>query len=301
MPPRRRQPNARKPQPIPAFFLYDEPLRTPDAETIHAETIAARSQPRDWTIQPHRHHGLRQVVLLHSGGVTASIDGVESQVRAPALLVLPPGCVHAFRFEAGTAGIVVSWGGALPAGTPTEEAALATLFDRGAVHALERKELRATDTLRVGELLLKEFARAAAGRDLALRGLLATFLANLQRLVREPDPQPADPAQRNRELVARFRALADQYFREHRPLSAYASALGCSVVRLRRACLAVAGQPPLELVQQRLVVEAARQLRYTTTAVSEIAYALGFDDPAYFTRFFTRLMGAPPRKFRQRG
>lgn len=298
---RRRPPAPGPSRSIPAFFLYGEPLHAPDAEAIHVETIAARSQPRDWTIQPHRHHGLRQVVVVRSGGVVASIDGVEAQVRAPALLVLPPGCVHAFRFDSGTTGIVVSWGGALPAGTPVEEAALSTLFNQGAVHALDRRELHATDALRVGELLLQEFSRAAAGRDLALRGLLAALLANLQRLVHEPESPGTDPARRNRQLVARFRALVDQHFREHRPLSGYASALGCSVLRLRRACRAVAGQPPLELVQQRLVVEAARQLRYTTAPVSEIGYALGFDDPAYFTRFFTRLMGAAPRAFRERG
>jgi AraC family transcriptional activator of pobA len=32
--------------------------------------------------------------------------------------------------------------------------------------------------------------------------------------------------------------------------------------------------------------------------VSEIAYALGFDDPAYFTRFFSQRTGISPRAFR---
>lgn len=286
---------------IPAFFLYGEPLRTPDAAAIHIETIAARSQPRGWTIQPHRHHALRQLLLLRSGSVEASIDGVEHQLRAPALLVLPAGCVHAFRFAIGTAGYVVSFHGPLPAATPGEEAALRALFDRSGVHALAPGELRATATLPVAELLLQEFLRAAPGRDLALRGLLATFLANLQRLVRQPAAGGSEGASRDRLLVAQFRALVDARFREHWALGRYAQALGCSVVRLRRACLAVAGQPPAQVVQQRLMVEAARQLRYTTTAVSEVAYALGFNDPAYFSRFFTRQMGVAPRPFRQAG
>ena len=301
MPPRHRPTAARRTESIPAYFLYGEPPQAPDANTIHVETIAARSQPRDWTIQPHRHHALRQLVLLRTGGVVASIDGKESRVRAPALLVLPPDCVHAFRFDADTGGIVVSWGGALPAGLPVDASALSSLFDRGAAHALDRAELRATDTLRLGDLLLNEFSRAAPGRELALRGLLGALLANLQRLVRETGAQRTDPAHRSSELVWRFRALVDQRHRDHRRLADYAAALGCSVARLRRACLEVTGQPPLALVQQRLAVEAARQLRYTASAVSEIAYALGFEDPAYFTRFFTRLMGMSPRSFRDSG
>lgn len=294
----KRQTDAR----IPAFFLYGEPLRTPDAQAVHIETIAARSEPRGWTIQPHRHHALRQLLLVHRGSVAASIDGVEQTLRGPALLVLPAGCVHAFRFAAGTDGFVVSFSGALPAGTPAEETALRALFDHSGMHRLDAKELRATDTLRIAQLLLQEFLRAAPGRDLALRGLLATFLANLQRLVRHVQQAAGtEAADRERVLVAQFRALVDLHYREHWSLARYGQALGCSVVRLRRACLAVGGQTPVSLVQQRLVVEAARQLRYTTTAISEVAYSLGFADPAYFTRFFTRLMGVAPRSFRQAG
>ena len=48
-------------------------------------------------------------------------------------------------------------------------------------------------------------------------------------------------------------------------------------------------------------MEAKRQLHYTSSPVSEIAYALGFEDPAYFTRFFSRLTGESPRAFRGRG
>jgi hypothetical protein len=73
----KRQTDAR----IPAFFLYGEPLRTPDAQAVHIETIAARSEPRGWAIQPHRHHALRQLLLVHRGSVEASIDGVEQRLQ----------------------------------------------------------------------------------------------------------------------------------------------------------------------------------------------------------------------------
>jgi len=76
--------------------------------------------------------------------------------------------------------------------------------------------------------------------------------------------------------------------------------LQTSEARLRRACLAVTGRPPIELVHSRVLVEAERQLRYTSMPVTQVAYYLGFDDPAYFTRFFTRRMGLSPRAFRVR-
>jgi AraC family transcriptional activator of pobA len=44
--------------------------------------------------------------------------------------------------------------------------------------------------------------------------------------------------------------------------------------------------------------EARRNLAYTSMSVATVAYALGFGDPAYFTRAFTRTVGVSPRTFR---
>jgi AraC family transcriptional activator of pobA len=33
--------------------------------------------------------------------------------------------------------------------------------------------------------------------------------------------------------------------------------------------------------------------------ITQVAYYLGFEDPAYFSRFFAKGMGASPRRFRR--
>jgi AraC family transcriptional activator of pobA len=53
-----------------------------------------------------------------------------------------------------------------------------------------------------------------------------------------------------------------------------------------------------DIVHRRLLVEAERQLRYTSMSISQVAWHLGFKDPGYFSRFFTRARGASPRTFR---
>ena len=61
------------------------------------------------------------------------------------------------------------------------------------------------------------------------------------------------------------------------------------------------GSTPLQwAVYNGDVAEAKRLLRYTSMGVSEIAYELGFDDPAYFTRFFSQRTSMAPRAFRAR-
>jgi AraC family transcriptional activator of pobA len=59
------------------------------------------------------------------------------------------------------------------------------------------------------------------------------------------------------------------------------------------------GRPAGEMIRQRLLLEAQRLLAYTEMAVSEIAYAINFQDPAYFSRFFRRLTGQSPGEFRE--
>jgi AraC family transcriptional activator of pobA len=77
--------------------------------------------------------------------------------------------------------------------------------------------------------------------------------------------------------------------------------LHVSESRLRSTCLATTGQSPVQIIHARILLEAKRQLHYTDRAVREVAFALGFEDPAYFTRFFSRLSGVSPRLFRRQG
>ena len=59
------------------------------------------------------------------------------------------------------------------------------------------------------------------------------------------------------------------------------------------------GQPASAVMEERIVREARRNLAYSTLTVAEIAYALGYHDPAYFSRVFSRATGQSPRAFRQ--
>jgi AraC family 4-hydroxyphenylacetate 3-monooxygenase operon regulatory protein len=63
----------------------------------------------------------------------------------------------------------------------------------------------------------------------------------------------------------------------------------------------MASLPSKEVVHERLLQEARRLLRFSTVQVGEISYQLGFTDPAYFSRFFTKRTGIPPSQFRLLG
>jgi AraC family transcriptional activator of pobA len=283
---------------IPSFFLYGEAPRDDDEPTLHVEPIEFRSAPHHWKISPHVHRTLHQVLfVLHGRGVSLT-DGALVEYSSPALIVVPAGTVHGFDFEPGTEGFVMSLTDDLLREIARPNAGIAALFEKCATLELSSDALRGTDLTQGFKMLVREFPCSLPGHSLALEGLLKVILASVLRLSRPP-VEPLDAAaSRYRQVVMQFRELIENAFREGWSLADYASALRVSQSRLRNACLTVSEQSPMQLVHSRILLEAKRQLRYTAASISEIAYALGFEDPAYFTRFFSQRTGTSPRAFR---
>ena len=91
----------------------------------------------------------------------------------------------------------------------------------------------------------------------------------------------------------------EAHYLEHWPVSRYADQLGLSTERLNRMVRAETGLNAQALLHQRLVREACRRLVHVAAPVSRLAFELGFEDPAYFCRFFRRHTGVSPTAYRQ--
>jgi AraC family transcriptional regulator, transcriptional activator of pobA len=286
--------------PVPAFFLYGEAPRPPDEATVHVETIATRSRLHNWTIQPHRHRDLHQILLVQSGRTEVRLDDHTVTLCGPGIVIVPPGVVHSFRFEEQTVGLVTTFATGLAGDVAGRSADLRRFLDRASGAPVTKATLAATDLALLCRMLLREFERSAGGRESALRGLLGAWVANVYRVGQHSEIASVGHRARERGIVARFREAIEGHFRQHAGISIYCREIGVSESQLRRACLVVTGQPPVTLIHLRMLVEAERQLRYTAMPVAQIAYYLGFEDPAYFTRFFSRGTGESPKSFRDR-
>jgi AraC family transcriptional activator of pobA len=267
---------------------------------LHVETIEFRSARHHWKISPHVHRTLHQLIFVMRGRGVSLAEGAMVEYSSPALVVVPAGTVHGFDFEPGTHGFVVSMTDDLPREISRREPSVVALFENPATLEFQGDALRATDLAQSCKMLMREFARTLPGHALALEGLLKVIFANVLRLSHASAESAEGTAGRHRLLMSRFRELIENAFREDWSLADYASVLNVSQSRLRNACASVTEQAPMQVVHARVLLEAKRQLLYTSMSVREIAYALGFDDPAYFTRFFSRRTGISPRAFRSR-
>lgn len=102
----------------------------------------------------------------------------------------------------------------------------------------------------------------------------------------------------NVDIVREFNFLVEQYFREKHTVHEYANLLNKSPKTLSNLFRKVYHKTPLQLIQERKMLEARRLLRYTDKAVSEIAYYVGFNDVQSFSRFFKKHETRTPTDFR---
>lgn len=94
--------------------------------------------------------------------------------------------------------------------------------------------------------------------------------------------------------------LIEQYFKQEQKCEFYASKLSLTSKRLNEIVKNERGKTVTQLIHRRIVLEANRDLVFSTKTIKTIAFELGFEDPAYFSRFYRKQMHESPTEFRSR-
>ncbi len=280
--------------------------RDPECD-IHYETFACLAQFFGRNTPAHRHHGFFQIHLLVQGGIRLNLDQGVYCGNAPLLFFTPPTVPHSFYSEEDTDGhvltvrqeVVRSWYQAMPGQWPEALLRETAFIECDKLPA--QNQLDFITLLHLVDLLKHEFLSDKKGHSAALQALGQCFFISLSRLLLSQEPTSPSMRQERGEdlrLFLKFCDLIETNFRDHLTLAQYAERLSITGARLNDICRRMASLPAKEVVHERLLQEARRLLRFTTVQVGEISYQLGFTDPAYFSRFFTKRTGLPPSQFR---
>ena len=281
------------------YTLYGEREADADPEFVHIEEIQTRSRLYDWQITAHVHQRMFQFVYVIDGSAEIQVDQAADVVAGPCAVCVPGGVVHAFSFEPEIVGWVVTVSELLlnDARYRRSRKLLEPLFREPQIISFADSPERDGLIAATLERMNAEFQWPQLGRGFMFEWLIRTLLLTVRRQLDSQAPQP-DVTGRRRELYTRFCQLVEDHYREHWPVTAYADELSLSQSRLNRLCQSFAGKGANKLIQDRLALEAQRHLIYTSATVAMIAYELGFQDPAYFSRFFKRRTGLAPGRFR---
>jgi AraC-like DNA-binding protein len=146
------------------------------------------------------------------------------------------------------------------------------------------------------DLLYREYERENC-YDKALHSLLFLLLSEVRRLC---EKQPLTDATKHRAHIFRqFLSLLDNHFHSHWTAEDYAKSLHLSPRHLNRILNEMTGQSLSDIIRNRLILESKRLLTFSGLPIAQIAQQLGFEDAAYFARYFRKAVGTPPTDFRE--
>jgi AraC family transcriptional regulator, 4-hydroxyphenylacetate 3-monooxygenase operon regulatory protein len=286
--------------------VYDQ--RDPECD-IHYETFGRLADFFGRNTPPHRHYCFFQLHLLLRGSIRLNLDGEVYCGDAPLLIFTPPTIPHSFYSEEDTDGhvltvrqeVVRAWYRGMPGQWPDTLLRDAVFLELSSLPASSAEDFAAL--LHTAELLQKEVDSDSKGHSALLLALGQCAFIHLSRLLLAREPVAAQRHERSEDLrlFLSFCDLVEAHFRDHLTLSEYAGRLSVTEARLNDICRRMANLSSKEVVHERLVQEARRLLRFSAVPISEISYQLGFADPAYFSRFFTKRTGTPPSQYRLAG
>lgn len=280
------------------YGLYgEEDLLLPDF--LHCETMQYRSEKHNWTIEPHLHAHLFQVFLIESGKVIFSFEEGKYAVGPGSIIFIPENTLHGLEVSKDVIGMVLTLSSSF----------LETLFETSSNVLLELGTTKVLTHLEDHKLFLlirqliygiyEELQDDMPEKGLVLQGYLSLLLSNIYRLSMEKSKSPITSDHRNAQYFRRFQRSMKQSYTPQKTIQQYARELHITPVHLNRICQATVGKSALQVVHNFLFLEAKKYLLYTDYTISEIAYRLNFEDPAYFSRFFSKLAGCAPKEFRK--
>lgn len=142
-------------------------------------------------------------------------------------------------------------------------------------------------------------------KDTSIEEMIRTYLKQLLiRSVRlwKGEHLDRDLADQKNSLdfFRKFTLLVDAHYKEKHTVSDYADVLSMAAKTVTHKFKRLNLPQPNEIIKNRIILEAKRLLVHTSMTAKEIAYDLGYDDPAYFSRQFLIKTGESPSGYRNK-
>jgi AraC family transcriptional activator of pobA len=243
--------------------------------------------------EPHR-HAYHELIWVREGHGRHLIDGEPVEFGPHTLTLIAQGQIHQFQRADGVSAIVVRFGDEWLSGSRR------WLFSGGSCTAMSVPEEDAARFEALLELLRVETERPPGPESPELRRhLLSAALLWAQRW-REAQLEDRGATGTDVQLHRDFLELLEREFTSNHEAGHYAAELGVTTGTLSRVLTRLTGRTTKQLILDRVLLEAARLLRFSDLSIKEIAARLGFSDQFAFSKAFKRQRGEAPLDFRAR-
>lgn len=251
----------------------------------------------------HMHvHGFYEIIWFQEGEGLHYVDFCEYPVTPGAVFFIAPGQVHSFDKLHNQKGVVLKvcsdfFNCSLDSGDAYLLYNVFNVLDEVPYCKVTDNETRTLSNIieSIEEELLQN---GAIGHKDYLQSLIKMFIICVQRNT-SADKVIMNPARTSHRMFLEFRRLIEDNYREMQKVKDYASKLNTTSKTLTQYVNECSLYSPLELINNRIILEAKRLLCYSNKTVKEIAFTLGFEDPSYFVKFFKRETKKSPADYRE--
>ena len=155
------------------------------------------------------------------------------------------------------------------------------------------------------QMLCEQIKTEMQNPDLAQYELLVSylkiFLITAARLKTQQQPKAALAVKDNKEpfILQKLKDAIEENFKTKHSPADYAKMLYISPKALAKITKSYFNKTLSHLINERIIIEAKRELYLTDKPVKEIAYGLGYEDEYYFSRFFKVNADVSPQSYRE--
>lgn len=241
--------------------------------------------------------GLYTFIWSKNTNVNIEIDGIVATIEKNKIVVLTP--EQYFKFINGTDIIVYQFNREFYCikDHDKEVSCMGVLFYGNSaisVVELDTKEQNKLDQLH--KVFLDELDTVDTIQAEMLRMLMARFIITTTRLIKQQNNY--NKLGEQIDLLRNFNILVDTHFRKEHAVGFYAEKLFKSPKTLSNN-FSKFEKSPLQVIHDRIILEAKRLLIYTDKSTKEIAYEIGFEDASHLSRMFKKHTAISPSDFKK--
>ena len=240
--------------------------------------------------KPHIHN-YYSVYWITEGEAIHATQYVEYPIKAESVFFVPANLLHKMILNNDTKGYVILINNVfLDSKTINSHSVLKSpLFDNPEFNSyVKLTDVNSSRFTSILEMLLEENNSSLKYKDDTIASLLRVFLLSANRLFEEQNLLIESPVDEDKKQLIEFKKLIDSEFYENKDVSYYAKSMNMRPSCLNELSKKYTGITAGELIRNRIIDETKKLLYSTDWSSKEIAYHLGFNDPAYFSRFFKK-------------
>jgi AraC family transcriptional activator of pobA len=265
---------------------------------IHVEPLQERSKIFDWEIKEHFHTDLIQLFIIESSHGLVLSDGQQIQLQAPCLVTIPSNVLHGFQFEPEITGSVITLSTSLFASLFKDNSYLNENTNLSYTSFDETQELF-EEINYLKSKIQREIVIEAPEKITAIKYYLGLIYLQIHRKKFRNISNELVLNNKSLNYYQQFQDLIRTNAQNQLSIKEFAKKIGITQTHLNRICKKVADKSALKVVQDFMLNEAKKYLLNSSYSVSEVAFFLNFNDPAYFNRLFKKRVGVSPGEFRK--